>query len=41
MESISRKGVLCMKTSDSCLKPIQLKQHLNNAEKDQVIKLIE
>ena len=42
MKRISRKRMLCMKTlSNSCLKPFQLKQHLNNAHKDQVSKLIE
>ena len=34
--------VLCMKTpANSCLEPFQLKQHLNNAHKEQAIKSIE
>jgi len=41
MERISRKGVLCMKTlANSCMKPFQLKQHLNSAHMDQARKLI-
>jgi len=35
MEKISR-SVLCMKTlANNCLKPFQLKKHLNNAQKEQ------
>jgi len=44
MEKISRKGVLCMKLktlSNSCLRPFQLKQHLNYAHNDQVCRVIE
>ena len=34
--------VLCMKTlANSCLKPFQLKQHLNNAHKEQASRSIQ
>jgi len=36
MENISGKGMLYMKTlASNCLKSFQLKQHLNNAHKEQ------
>jgi len=36
MENISHKGVLYMKTlANNCLKSFQLKEHLNNAQKEQ------
>ena len=40
MENISRKGMLYMKTlPNNCLKSFQLKQHLNNAHKEQPSKI--
>jgi len=40
MENISRKGMLYMKTlANNCLKSFQLKQHLNNAHKEQPSKI--
>jgi len=40
MENISHKGMLYMKTlANNCLKPFQLKQHLNNAHKEQPRKI--
>jgi len=40
MENISRKGMLYMKTlANNCLKSFQLKQHLNNAHKEQPSKV--
>jgi len=40
MENISRKGMLYMKTlASNCLKSFQLKQHLNNAHKEQPSKI--
>jgi len=42
MENISRKGMLYMKTlANNCLKSSQLRQHLNNAHKEQPSKSIE
>jgi len=39
-ENISRKGMLYMKTlANNCLKSFQLKQHLNNAHKEQPSKI--
>jgi len=40
MENISHKGMLYMKTlANNCLKSFQLKQHLNNAHKEQLRKI--
>jgi len=40
MENISHKGMLYMKTlANNCLKSFQLKQHLNNAQKEQPSKI--
>ena len=40
MENISHKGVLYMKTlANNCLKSFQLKEHLNNAQKEQPSKI--
>jgi len=40
MENIFRKGMLYMKTlANNCLKSFQLKQHLNNAHKEQPRKI--
>ena len=40
MDNISRKGMLYMKTlANNCLKSFQLKQHLNNAHKEQPSKI--
>jgi len=40
MENIYRKGMLYMKTlANNCLKSFQLKQHLNNAHKEQPSKI--
>ena len=40
MENISRKDMLYMETlANNCLKSFQLKQHLNNAHKEQPSKI--
>jgi len=40
MENISLKGMLYMKTlANNCLKSFKLKQHLNNAHKEQPSKI--
>jgi len=41
MENISRKGMLYMKIlANNCLESFPLKQHLNNAHKEQPRKII-